>query len=204
MKRGFDILASGTALLLLLPLLLGVAVLVKLSSPGPAIFRQLRVGRGFRQFNILKFRTMVVNAPAKGLAITADGDPRITRIGGILRKYKLDELPQLFNVLRGDMSLVGPRPEVPKYVELFRDDYAELLKVRPGITGCGSLEFVNESAYLAASADPEKTYIEDVLPKKIALCRDYLQNASLGHDILLILKTILALVRPAAINHENR
>jgi lipopolysaccharide/colanic/teichoic acid biosynthesis glycosyltransferase len=141
MKRLFDIVASAAGLILLSPVMLLTALLIKLDSRGPVFFKQQRVGKGFRPFLIYKFRTMVEDAPQRGSSITVGADPRITRIGRFLRKTKFDELPQLINVLKGDMSLVGPRPEVPRYVEMFRDDYEEILRVRPGITDTASLKY---------------------------------------------------------------
>jgi lipopolysaccharide/colanic/teichoic acid biosynthesis glycosyltransferase len=172
------------------PFLLVIAVAVKCSSRGPVLFKQERVGRGFHPFRIYKFRTMVVDAPKLGLQITAGEDPRITRVGRFLRKWKLDELPQLFNVVKGDMSLVGPRPEVPRYVEMFREDYACVLSVRPGITDPASLKYRDEAAVLAASADPEETYVREILPEKISLAKQYVAEASLRGDIALIWQTI--------------
>ncbi len=192
-KRGFDVLASLTGLVLLSPVLAVVALAIKLTSPGPVFFRQERVGRGFRRFEILKFRTMVPDAPKLGGQLTAGEDPRITRVGRLLRKTKLDELPQLINVLKGDMSFVGPRPEVPRYVEIFRDDYRELLTVRPGITDLASLKYRDESEVLGRSSDPETTYVEQVLPEKIALGKQYLRRSSLWFDVGLIFKTLFRL-----------
>jgi lipopolysaccharide/colanic/teichoic acid biosynthesis glycosyltransferase len=176
MKRLFDIVVSSLALVLLSPLLLIVAVLVGVTSPGPVFFLQTRMGREFRPFQIFKFRTMVADAPARGGQLTAGADPRITRVGHFLRKSKIDELPQLWNVLRGDMSLVGPRPEVPKYVEMFRDDYRTILSVRPGITDPASLKYRDESSVLALASDPEAAYIEQILPEKIALSKTYIER----------------------------
>jgi lipopolysaccharide/colanic/teichoic acid biosynthesis glycosyltransferase len=170
--------------------LLLIAICVRCSSHGPIFFLQERVGRGFRSFWIYKFRTMVVDAPKLGLQITAGEDPRITRVGRFLRKWKLDELPQLFNVLKGDMSLVGPRPEVPRYVEMFREDYASVLSVRPGITDPASLKYRDEAEVLAASSDPEDTYVQQILPEKISLAKKYVAEASLRGDIVLIWQTI--------------
>lgn len=192
-KRGFDVLASLAGLVLLSPVLAVVALAIKLTSPGPVFFRQERVGRGFRRFEILKFRTMVPDAPKLGGQLTAGEDPRITRVGRLLRKIKLDELPQLINVLKGDMSFVGPRPEVPRYVEIFRDDYRELLTVRPGITDLASLKYRDESEVLGRSSDPETTYVEQVLPEKIALGKQYLRRSSLWFDVGLIFKTLFRL-----------
>ena len=192
-KRGFDVLASLAGLVLLSPVLAVVALAIKLTSPGPVFFRQERVGRGFRRFEILKFRTMVPDAPKLGGQLTAGEDPRITRVGRLLRKTKLDELPQLINVVKGDMSFVGPRPEVPRYVEIFRDDYRELLTVRPGITDLASLKYRDESEVLGRSSDPETTYVEQVLPEKIALGKQYLRRSSLWFDVGLIFKTLFRL-----------
>ncbi|MBX7167430.1 MAG: sugar transferase [Pirellulales bacterium] len=195
LKRAFDVAAAGTGLLLVSPVLLAAALAVKLDSPGPVFFRQQRVGRGFRPFRIYKFRSMVVDAPKLGAQITAGRDPRITRVGHWLRKTKVDELPQLINVVAGDMSLVGPRPEVPKYVEMFRQDYADVLLVRPGITDLASVKYRDESEILAAAADPEREYVERVLPDKIRLAREYIPQASLAFDVRLILQTLLRIIR---------
>lgn len=191
MKRTFDFLVSLLGLVILSPLLLIAAVLIKLTSRGPIFFRQERIGRGFRPFHILKFRTMVPDAPNLGGQLTTGEDPRVTRIGYLLRKVKLDELPQLINVLKGDMSFVGPRPEVPRYVEMFRKDYEELLSVRPGITDPASLKYRHESEVLGQSQNPETTYIKEILPDKIALAKEYIRRSSLWFDLGLILKTIL-------------
>jgi lipopolysaccharide/colanic/teichoic acid biosynthesis glycosyltransferase len=195
MKRAFDITAASVGLLLLSPLLLFVSLLIKLDSPGPALFRQERMGRGFRPFLIYKFRTMVQDAPGKGGMITFGKDPRITRVGRILRKTKIDEFPQLINILRGEMSFVGPRPEVPRYVELFREDYAEILQVLPGITDLASLQYRHEAEILGRCEDPEEEYVTRVLPEKIRLAKEYLSQSSLHFDIILILKTVLSLLR---------
>lgn len=194
-KRALDVVASGVGILVLSPLLIVAAVAVRLSSPGPILFRQQRVGRDFRPFTLYKFRSMVQNAPALGGQITAGRDPRITRAGAILRKTKLDELPQLFNVLKGDMSLVGPRPEVQRYVDLFRDDYREVLLVRPGITDLASVKYRDESEVLGASSDPERTYVEEILPDKIALAKEYIARASAPYDVTIILRTLLKILR---------
>lgn len=193
LKRSFDIAISATGLLLLSPLLALIAVLVKLSSAGPALFKQTRIGRNFQFFQIYKFRTMVQDAPLKGPAITIGDDPRITRIGKFLRWSKLDELPQLLNVLKGDMSLVGPRPEVDRYVEMFRRDYEEILRVRPGITDLASLRFRHESETLAKATDPEMEYCQSILPEKIRLAKEYIQRSSVIFDLQLICKTIVAM-----------
>jgi len=190
MKRMLDIIVAAVGLALLSPLLVVVAVLVKLTSPGSVFFVQERIGLGFCPFQIYKFRSMVQDAPRKGHLVTFGTDPRITSVGSFLRTAKIDELPQLINVLLGDMSLVGPRPEVRKYVEMFRDDFAEILRVRPGITDPASIKYRNEAEILGRSVDPEKEYIEKVLPEKIRLAKEYAQNASLWLDFLIILKTI--------------
>lgn len=193
-KRLFDIVCAGIGLLLLSPLLLAVAVWVKLDSPGPVMFRQERVGRFGATFRIHKFRTMRVDAPRLGPQITIGDDARITRSGRWLRATKVDELPQLWDVLRGAMSLVGPRPEVPRYVALYPAELRELvLSVRPGITDPASLSFRNESELLARAEDPEREYVEVVMPMKLRLAADYVRNASLGGDIRLILATLGAI-----------
>ncbi len=190
-KRLFDVICAGLGLLLLAPLLLAAAVWVKLDSPGPALFRQTRVGRFGVPFTIHKFRTMRVG---QGAQITVGADPRITRAGRLLRATKLDELPQLWDVLRGAMSLVGPRPEVPRYVALYPAELREVvLSVRPGITDPASLRFRNESELLANAVDPEREYVEVVLPTKLRLAADYVRSASLMGDVRLILATLGAL-----------
>ena len=193
MKRSFDFVVSLLGLVILSPLLLIVAALIRLTSGEPIIFRQQRMGRGFRPFKMLKFRTMVPDAPRLGGELTAGEDPRITAVGRFLRKTKLDELPQLINVLKGDMSFVGPRPEVPRYVELFRDDYEELLTVRPGITDLASMKYRHESELLGQSQDPEATYIKEILPDKIALAKEYIRCSSFWFDLKLIFKTVFRL-----------
>jgi lipopolysaccharide/colanic/teichoic acid biosynthesis glycosyltransferase len=190
-KRALDLCAAIMGLTLLSPLLLLAAIAVKLDSQGPVLFIQQRVGRNFRPFGIFKFRTMVSDAPQRGGQITFGADPRITRVGRFLRKTKIDELPQLGNVLLGHMSLVGPRPEVPRYVEMYREEYAYVLSVRPGITDLASLKYRDEAEQLATSADPAKEYAERILPDKIALAREYIDSASLLGDLGIILKTLL-------------
>jgi len=192
-KRAFDILVSVAGLIVLLPLLLLVATAIKLDSSGPVFFRQWRVGRKFRRFGIYKFRTMIDDAFDRGLPITVGRDSRITRVGKILRKTKIDELPQLLNVLKGDMSLVGPRPEVPRYVELFRPDYEHILKVRPGLTDLASLKYSDEASILGQSANPERDYVARLLPDKIRLAKEYIQRSSLLFDVKLIVETIIKL-----------
>ncbi|MEO6278320.1 sugar transferase [Roseateles sp.] len=192
-KRLFDIVCAALGLLLLTPLLVAAALWVKLDSPGPALFRQTRVGRHGVPFTIHKFRTMRV---APGAAITVGADPRITRAGRWLRASKLDELPQLWDVLRGVMSLVGPRPELPHYVVLYPADLREqVLAVRPGITDPASLAFSQEAALLAEAADPEREYREVILPAKLKLSAAYAAKASLLTDLRVILRTLVRVVR---------
>ncbi len=195
-KRWFDLLASGLGLVLLAPLLLVLAVWLKLDSKGPVFFRQERVGRDGKLFRIHKFRTMVTDAERRGLQITVGADARVTRVGQWMRKYKLDELPQLLDVWLGHMSLVGPRPEVPRYVACYPADVRDLvLSVRPGITDRASIEFKDENEILARADDPNKAYIEQVLPIKLAFYQEYVKNRSFIGDIALIFKTIFSLIR---------
>jgi lipopolysaccharide/colanic/teichoic acid biosynthesis glycosyltransferase len=193
-KGAFDFVTAILGLIILSPLLLLVALLIKLDSPGPVFFRQERMGKEFRPFRIYKFRTMVHDAPHKGGPITFCADPRITRLGRMLRQTKIDELPQLINVLRGEMSFVGPRPEVRPYVELFRADYEEILKVLPGITDLASVKYRDETEVLARFEDPAAAYVRHVLPEKINLAKEYVRRSSLFLDITLIFKTLLKLV----------
>lgn len=195
-KRLFDWLGATFGLLLLAPVLLAIALWVKLDSPGPVFYRQERVGRFGKPFRIHKFRTMRHDPHGQGLQITVGGDARITRSGQVLRASKLDELPQLIDVWVGDMSLVGPRPEVPRYVACYpaalRD---KILSVRPGITDLASIEYRDESDVLARAQDPEKAYIEQVLPHKLALSARYVDTASVWGDVWLIVRTIQAILR---------
>jgi lipopolysaccharide/colanic/teichoic acid biosynthesis glycosyltransferase len=194
-KRVFDLVGAALALLLLAPLLLVLAAWVRLDSPGPVFFRQERVGRFGRPFRIHKFRTMVADAPARGPAITIGADPRITRAGVWLRRTKLDELPQLIDVLRGDMSLVGPRPEVPHYAELWPADLRErVLSVRPGITDPVSLKLADENELLARAADPEREYVEILLPAKARAAAAYAEQATLWTDLQLLARTLRLLL----------
>jgi lipopolysaccharide/colanic/teichoic acid biosynthesis glycosyltransferase len=189
-KRIFDIIASFCGLLLLSPVMIIIALIVKLSSKGPVLFVQKRVGKGFKEFDMYKFRSMVADAEKLGPSVTKGDDKRITKIGRFLRKTKLDELPQLWNVLKGDMSLVGPRPEVMKYVEKKKKEYEKVLSVRPGITDYAAIEFRDEEEILNRFDDTEKAYIEKVLPKKIELYYQYIDNVSFINDIKVILKTL--------------
>ncbi len=192
LKRVFDVVASAVGIFVLSPLLLLVSALIRLDSAGPVFFRQERIGRGFRPFRIFKFRTMVQDAPLRGGPLTCGrSDPRITRIGRWLRRSKLDELPQLFNVVQGDMSLVGPRPEVRRYVEMFADEYAEILTVRPGITDPASLKFRNEAELLEGLPDAEAEYLTRLLPEKMSMARQYVRNRSLFGDLAILARTVI-------------
>lgn len=189
MKRVVDVVASAAGLALLSPLLAAVAVAVRVTSPGPVLFRQVRVGRDDTRFEILKFRTMRVSGT--GPLVTAHADPRITSVGAWLRRTKLDELPQLVNVLRGEMSLVGPRPEVPEYTRHWTAAQSKvILSVRPGITDPASIHFRDESSFLADQEDPEAYYIEHILPTKAAMYVEYVRTRSLIGDLRLITRTI--------------
>jgi len=190
--RVVDIVAALVALVLLSPLFCVVAVAIRCSSPGPVFFRQSRVGRHFRRFRIMKFRTMVDGAADTGGGPTVGDHDCTTRVGSVLRKYKIDELPQLVNVLRGEMSLVGPRPESPRYVEMFRRDYERLLSIRPGITDPASIAFRNESQLLTGYDDPEDAYVKTILPEKIRLAGQYVEQRCLGLYFRLIGRTIKA------------
>ena len=193
-KRAMDIVVSAAALCVLWPVLALIALAIVVDDPGPVFYRQVRVGRGGRPFRIFKFRTMVVDADRKGLSITVGRDSRITRVGAFLRKTKLDELAQLLNVLAGQMSFVGPRPEVPRYVELYTPYQRQVLLVRPGITDYASIAYRNENDLLAGADDPERMYIETIMPDKIELNMKYLREISPLTDVRLILKTIIAVI----------
>ena len=194
-KRAMDIVLSACALAILWPLLLLIALAIWIDDPGPVFYRQVRVGRNGKTFRIFKFRSMVMDADKKGLAITVGRDSRITRVGAVLRKTKLDELAQLLNVLFGQMSFVGPRPEVPKYVELYTPYQRQVLLVRPGITDYASIAYRNENDLLAGAPNPETMYIEQIMPDKIELNMKYLREISPLADIRLILKTIVAVIK---------
>ena len=196
MKRLFDFIASFFGLILLAPIFVLIALWIKIDSRGPIFFRQERVGFQGEGFRIHKFRTMVLDAEKKGKQITVGADSRITTVGSFLRKYKLDEIPQLIDVLAGDMSLVGPRPEVSKYIDCYSDDEKfDVLSVKPGITDNASIEFRDENELLASSKDPEATYISEVLPKKIALYRQYVRERSFFGDVAIIFKTIFLIIK---------
>ena len=195
-KRVFDLLGAAVALALLWPLFIAIALWIKLDSPGPVFFRQQRVGRQGRLFAIHKFRTMVADAPARGLQLTVGDDPRITRAGAFLRRSKFDELAQLFDVLAGDMSLVGPRPELPAYLARVPPALRDaVLAVRPGITDPVSLDFADESALLARTADPEREYVEVMLPQKLRAAAAYAARATLWTDLRVIARTLRLLAR---------
>jgi lipopolysaccharide/colanic/teichoic acid biosynthesis glycosyltransferase len=176
--------------------LAAIALAIKLDSRGPALFAQQRVGRFGRLFRMYKFRTMVCGAERRGPLLTIGRDSRITRLGHWLRKTKLDELPQLFNVLKGDMSLVGPRPEVPKYVALYDQEQRRVLDVRPGITDPASIAYIDESRLLAGSDDPESLYVARIMPAKLAYNLAYVEQSTVARDIATILKTLLRIIRP--------
>ena len=199
LKRTFDLVGAAVVLLLAAPLMLLAALAIKVDSRGPVFFRQQRVGRGGRLFRVHKFRTMVADAPARGPALTVGDDARITRVGRWLRHSKLDELPQLLDVLAGDMSLVGPRPEVPRYVAHYPAELRDsMLRLKPGITDPVSLDFADESALLARAADPEREYVEVILPRKLRASADYAERATLVSDLNVLLRTLWLLARRSA------
>ncbi|MEJ6483222.1 sugar transferase [Nostoc punctiforme UO1] len=189
-KRIFDLLFALIGILILSPLFFTIAIWIKLDSPGNVLFRQIRIGRFGREFSIYKFRTMVADAESRGKQITVAKDSRITRSGQFLRKYKLDELPQLFNVIKGEMSLVGPRPEVPKYVAYYTAEQRRVLDVLPGITDPASIKFRNESELLKDTANSEYVYINEIMPQKLELNMQYLGQDNLGFALFIILKTL--------------
>jgi lipopolysaccharide/colanic/teichoic acid biosynthesis glycosyltransferase len=193
MKRPFDFILSLIGFVLLAPLFVVLCVLIKLDSDGPVFYRGVRVGRFGKPFRIFKFRTMVTDAEKVGGSSTPEDDPRVTRIGRSLRKYKLDELPQLFNVMKGEMSLVGPRPQVPWAAGLYTEEEKAVLGVRPGITDYASLQFRNEAEILRGSSDPDKAYLEKIHPEKMRLSLEYVHNQSLWLDCKILLTTLGAL-----------
>lgn len=195
MKRIFDIVMSGLGLICLSPLFLVLAVWIKSDSAGPVFYRQVRVGRGNKDFRLFKFRSMRPDSDKLGLITVGGHDPRVTRSGYYIRKYKLDEFPQLINVFVGDMSLVGPRPEVRKYVDLYTPEQLRVLNVRPGITSLASIRYRNENEILAKADDPDKAYVEQIMPDKIAIDLEYVENSSLTNDIKLIFKTFGEIIR---------
>ena len=193
--RFFDFVLSLVGLVILAPIFIVLAVWIKIDSMGPVFYKQIRVGQNGKDFGLFKFRSMVVDADKKGLITVGGRDPRITRSGYFIRKYKLDELPQLINVLLGDMSLVGPRPEVKKYVELYTDEQQKVLSVKPGITDYASIEYMDENEILGKSTDPEKTYIEEIMPEKIKYNMKYIKNRSLIEYFKIIFLTVLKIIR---------
>lgn len=194
-KRIFDLVVAGCGLALIIPVMAVIGLIIKTTSEGPILFRQIRIGRNEQPFRIMKFRTMLVDAPSQGVQITVGADPRITPVGAVLRRYKLDELPQLINVILGDMSLVGPRPETPNYVALYpANERREIFQVRPGITDNASIIFRDESELLGRAADPLDCYVNVVLPKKRSLYLDYVRNRSFFGDIVIIWRTILVIL----------
>lgn len=195
MIRCCDIVFSLLGLLILSPLLLIVALWIVIDNPGPVFYRQQRVGKNNKDFGLLKFRSMRIGADKMSLITIGDHDPRVTRAGYSIRKYKLDELPQLWNVLIGDMSLVGPRPEVRRYVDIYTEEQRRVLNVRPGITDYASIEYIDENRLLALSADPDKTYIEQIIPAKIRLNMRYIEHQTLGEYFKIILLTISKIIR---------
>jgi lipopolysaccharide/colanic/teichoic acid biosynthesis glycosyltransferase len=195
MKRLFDIVVSFFGLIFLSPLLILIVILMKMSSKGPIVYQQLRVGRDNKDFNIFKFRTMYLDSDKLGLLTVGGRDARVTALGYYLRKFKLDELPQLVNVLIGDMSFVGPRPEVRKYVDFYNANQLKVLHVRPGITDLASIAFRNENELLFQQKDPESYYINVIMPAKLQINLEYLSTSTLFSDIMVIFKTFLAIVK---------
>lgn len=195
MTRLCDIVFSLFGLLILSPLFLIVALWIVIDDPGPVFYRQQRVGKDNKDFGLLKFRSMRIGADKMSLITIGDHDPRVTRAGYFIRKYKLDELPQLWNVLIGDMSLVGPRPEVRRYVDTYTEEQRRVLNVRPGITDYASIEYIDENRLLAQSANPDKTYIEQIIPAKIRLNMRYIEHQTLGEYFKIILLTLSKIIR---------
>jgi lipopolysaccharide/colanic/teichoic acid biosynthesis glycosyltransferase len=195
LKRSFDLVSSLFGLILISPVLVTLAIMIKKEDRGPVFYQGIRVGRFGKPFRIFKFRTMVLNAEKLGGPSTADDDPRITKVGKFIRKFKLDELPQLINVLKGEMSFVGPRPEVQMYVDMFTEEEKAILNVRPGITDWASIWNPDEGAILAGSPDPEKTYIEKIRPEKIRLQLKYVRERSFWVDLKIIFKTLETVLR---------
>ncbi len=194
LKRTFDVVASGLGLIVLSPLFVVLAIWIKADSRGPVFYRQVRVGRHNRDFRLYKFRSMRPDSDKKGLITIGGHDPRVTRSGYYIRKYKLDELPQLINVFLGDMSLVGPRPEVRKYVNMYTPEQMRVLDVRPGITSLASIRYRNENDILAKASDPDRAYVTQVMPDKIAIDLEYVPKASLLTDIRLIFMTFKEII----------
>lgn len=192
LKRIFDIFFAAAGLIILSPVFIITAVIIKLDSKGPVIYKQSRVGKGNRDFQLYKFRSMKPDSDVSGLLTVGGRDPRITTSGYYLRKFKLDELPQLINVLKGEMSFVGPRPEVRKYVDIYTEDQKKVLSVSPGITDVASIKYRNENELLEKADDPERFYVENIMPDKISLNLEYIDQRSLFKDLKVILKTLSA------------
>ena len=206
LKRTFDVIVSALGLVVLAPFFAVIALLIRLEDAGPVFYRGVRVGRDSKPFRIFKFRSMVIDAEKLGGSSTPADDPRILRIGKFMRQYKLDEFPQLLNVLRGEMSLVGPRPEVQYYVDMYTEEERTILRVRPGITDWASLWNSDEGALLAGSLDPEKTYLENIRPHKIRLQLKYVHQQSFWTDLTILLLTLVAVifrVKPRALSAVN-
>ena len=193
LKRVFDIISSLMVLLIIFPLLILISILIKLDSKGQIFYYQKRIGLNGKEFNLYKFRTMKPGSDKKGL-LTVGNDSRITRVGSILRKLKLDEIPQLFNIITGDMSVVGPRPETPNYVELYNEEQRKVLNIKPGLTDYASLEFINENELLAKHDNPEKVYIETIMPQKLRLNLKYIQDQNFLLDLKIIFRTIFKIL----------
>jgi lipopolysaccharide/colanic/teichoic acid biosynthesis glycosyltransferase len=194
-KRVFDLILSIPSIIILSPVFLISAVLIKIETPGPVSFNQERIGREGRPFSLYKFRTMVKNAPSIGPSVTPANDPRITRAGRLLRKFKVDEMLQIFNILKGDMSVIGPRPELRKYVDEFKDDYREILRIKPGMTDYALIAFRNEEEILSKFDNVEEGYVKEIMPEKIKLYRKYLNEMSLRTDIRIFFGTIMEILR---------
>ena len=195
MKRFLDIVLSSIALIVLSPLFFIISIIILIESDGGVFFRQTRVGKDNHDFSLLKFRSMKQNADQQGFLTVGANDLRITRFGNFLRKYKLDEFPQLINIIKGDMSIVGPRPEVRKFVNLYQNEQLNVLSVRPGLTDYASLHYINESELLATSENPEELYINEIMPHKIELNLQYIQNQSIKEDFTIIFKTLRSIGR---------
>lgn len=195
MLRFFDIFFSLVAILILMPIFILFSLLIVVESKGGAFYKQIRIGKNGKEFGLLKFRSMYMGADKKGLLTVGASDSRITKIGKFIRKYKIDELPQLFNVLKGDMSFVGPRPEVKKYVEFYTSSQQKVLSVRPGITDFASVEYFDENELLAKSDNPEKTYVDEIMPRKIELNMKFIDNPSVKNYFTVIFKTFLRILK---------
>ena len=194
MKRLFDIVSATGVLIVFAPLLIFISIWIIIDSGFPIFYKQQRIGKNLKPFGLFKFRTMVTNAEKQGKITVGRRDPRVTKVGYYLRKYKLDELPQLINILIGDMSVVGPRPEVQEYVKLYNKEQLKVLSVKPGLTDYASLAYINENEVLEKSSNPQKTYIEEIMPEKLALNQKYIQEKSFFTDLNIIIKTLLKII----------